>query len=154
MSGILSAPPYVPYGKVFNIIAAQTVSKVSFGIGKLNPAKRRQRAAYQDILEKNRYQSFAPERDGNAVKWFADAHDYMWAIAHAIESAKNEIYILDWWLSPELYLKRPPELFPEWRLDKLLKRKAEQGVKIYVIVYNEVRTPISGGTKLNVSHID
>ena len=46
--------------------------------------------------------------------------------------------ILDWWLSPELYLRRPPARYPEWRLDRLLKRKADQGVKIYVIVYKEV----------------
>ena len=44
----------------------------------------------------------------------------------------------DWWLTPELYLRRPPACHPEWRLDRILKRKAEQGVKIYVIVYKEV----------------
>jgi phospholipase D1/2 len=46
--------------------------------------------------------------------------------------------IKDWWLTPELYLRRPPACHPEWRLDRVLKRKAEQGVKIYVIVYKEV----------------
>ncbi len=45
----------------------------------------------------------------------------------------------DWWLTPELYLRRPAAYHPEWRLDRILKRKAEQGVKIYVIVYKEVR---------------
>ncbi|KAG8866190.1 hypothetical protein FRC20_008972, partial [Serendipita sp. 405] len=107
-------------------------------IGKLLPSKQRQRTEYDAILAANRFRSFAPEREGNTVKWFVDGHDYLWAISEAIESAKSELYILDWWLSPELYLRRPPELFPEWRLDALLKRKAEQGVKIYVIVYNEV----------------
>jgi phospholipase D1/2 len=29
-------------------------------------------------------------------------------------------------------------MFPDWRLDRLLKRKAEQGVRIYVMVYKEV----------------
>lgn len=61
--------------------------------------------------------------------------------------------ILDWWLSPELQvgsypveiggnliiqLRRPAALFPEWRLDRLLQRKAEEGVRIYVMVYKEV----------------
>jgi hypothetical protein len=41
-------------------------------------------------------------------------------------------------LSPETYLRRPPELFPEWRLDVLLKKKADQGVTVNIIVYNEV----------------
>lgn len=44
----------------------------------------------------------------------------------------------DWWLTPELYLRRPPAYHEEWRLDRILKRKAEQGVKIYVVVYKEV----------------
>ena len=37
-----------------------------------------------------------------------------------------------------MYLHRPPAKYPEWRLDRVLKRKAEEGVKIYVIVYKEV----------------
>jgi phospholipase D1/2 len=41
------------------------------------------------------------------------------------------------------YLRRPPATFPEWRLDRLLKRKAEQGVKVYVIVYKEVTQTMS-----------
>lgn len=51
--------------------------------------------------------------------------------------------ILDWWLSPELYLRRPPAQHPEYRLDRLLKRKAEEGVKIYIIVYKEVTQTMS-----------
>jgi phospholipase D1/2 len=46
-------------------------------------------------------------------------------------------------LSPELYLKRPPALFPEWRLDRLLAKKAAQGVKVHIIVYKEVTETMS-----------
>lgn len=46
--------------------------------------------------------------------------------------------ILDWWLSPELQLRRPAAKYPEWRLDRLLQRKAAEGVRIYVQVYKEV----------------
>lgn len=35
----------------------------------------------------------------------------------------------------ELYLRRPPAKHPEYRIDRILKRKAEQGVKIFIIVY-------------------
>ena len=55
----------------------------------------------------------------------------------------------DWWLTPELYLRRPPAYNEQWRLDRVLKRKAEQGVKIYVVVYKEVR---SHRTMLPVNH--
>ena len=61
----------------------------------------------------------------------------------ALEKAKETIYIADWWLSPELFLRRPPYFNHEWRLDQVLKRRAEAGVKIYVIVYKEVEQAIS-----------
>lgn len=48
------------------------------------------------------------------------------------------VYCQDWWLTPELYLRRPPAFHQDWRLDRILKRKAEEGVKIHVIVYKEV----------------
>jgi phospholipase D1/2 len=86
----------------------------------------------------HRFNSFAGQRSDNFVKWHIDGHDYMYAISEMLDSAKQTIFILDWWLTPELYLRRPPAYHPEWRLDRLLKRKAEQGVKIYVIVYKEV----------------
>jgi phospholipase D1/2 len=50
--------------------------------------------------------------------------------------------VKDWWLTPELYLRRPPAYYPESRLDRVLKRKAQQGVKIYVVVYKEVGVTI------------
>jgi phospholipase D1/2 len=53
----------------------------------------------------------------------------------------------DWWLTPELYLRRPPAYHPEWRLDRLLKRKAEQGVKVHIIVYKEVTQTMSMSSK-------
>jgi phospholipase D1/2 len=60
-----------------------------------------------------------------------------------LENAKETIYLADWWISPELFLRRPPYFNQEWRLDKIIKRKAEQGVKIYIIVYKEVAQAIS-----------
>lgn len=36
-------------------------------------------------------------------------------------------------------MRRPPSKYPEYRLDALLKRKADQGVKIYVVVYKVFR---------------
>ena len=48
----------------------------------------------------------------------------MAAVAEVIEAAKEEIFITDWWLSPEIYLKRGLDFTPALRLDYLLKRKA------------------------------
>ena len=56
----------------------------------------------------NRFMSFAPERkESNKCKWYSDAHFYFEDIFEALTNAKNEVYITDWYLSPELYLKRP-----------------------------------------------
>jgi hypothetical protein len=44
-------------------------------------------------------------------------------------------------------LMRVAALFPEWRLDRLLKRKAEQGVRIYVMVYKEVAASMALSSK-------
>ncbi|KIY71099.1 phospholipase D/nuclease [Cylindrobasidium torrendii FP15055 ss-10] len=114
-------------------------------IGNFNPNRRHDEPEEQEadrilaaIKETHRFQSFAEEREGNFVKWHVDGHDYMWALSEMLDRAKDVIFILDWWLTPELYLRRPPAEHEDYRLDRVLKRKAEEGVKIYVIVYKEV----------------
>jgi phospholipase D1/2 len=92
----------------------------------------------EEAAKTHRYRSFAPVTEGNEVKWYVDGRNYFWAVSEALENAKEVIYIEDWWLSPELFLRRPPAENTEWRLDRILQRKAEQGVKIYVSVYKEV----------------
>ncbi|CAA7264463.1 unnamed protein product [Cyclocybe aegerita] len=123
-------------------------------IGILNPNRRHddpeeqaQDALRAEIRAGHRFTSFAAERSGNTAKWHVDGHDYMWAVSELIDKAEEFIFIMDWWLTPELYLRRPPAYYPEWRLDYLLKRKAEQGVKIHVIVYKEVTQTMSMSSK-------
>lgn len=95
------------------------------------------------VAQSHRFESFAPEREGNKIKWYVDGRNYFWAVSVALEAAKESIYIADWWLSPELFLRRPPYFNQEWRLDQVLKRRAEAGVKIFVIVYKEVEAAVS-----------
>ncbi|KAH7092009.1 hypothetical protein FB567DRAFT_229060 [Paraphoma chrysanthemicola] len=63
---------------------------------------------------------------------------YMYAVSIALERAKESVWILDWWLSPELYLRRPPARNQQYRLDRMLLAAAERGVKVNIIVYKEV----------------
>ncbi|RBQ97696.1 hypothetical protein VDGD_20158 [Verticillium dahliae] len=90
----------------------------------------------------NRYQSFAPQSTGNA-KWYVDGCSYFWAVSEALENARESIYILDWWLSPEIYLRRPPAANERYRLDNMLKAAAERGVKVSIIVYREVEAALT-----------
>ena len=85
-----------------------------------------------------------PDRHPNIVKWYVCGADYMEAAAEAMESARERIFICDWQISPCVYLKRPfsEELgihVPDdyWRLDNLLQRKANQGVRIYILLYQD-----------------
>ncbi|KAK0269983.1 Phospholipase D1 [Friedmanniomyces endolithicus] len=91
---------------------------------------------------KQRFNSYAPVRNNVWARWLVDGRDHMWQVSRAIDNAKDFIYIHDWWLSPELYMRRPAAISQKWRLDRLLKRKAEEGVKIFVIVYRNIESAV------------
>lgn len=90
----------------------------------------------------NRFDSFAPVRSNVFTQWLVDGRDYMWNVSRAISMAKDVIHIHDWWLTPELYMRRPAAISQKWRLDRLLQRKAREGVKIFVIVYRNINSAI------------
>ncbi len=76
--------------------------------------------------------------------WFVDGCPLMSAVCDAVLAANEEVFITDWWLSPEVfskiekecarfdikssspqvYLKRGADFSPALRLDFLLRRKA------------------------------
>ncbi|XP_047484778.1 phospholipase D1-like isoform X5 [Penaeus chinensis] len=85
-----------------------------------------------------RYNAFAPVRSNSYACWYVDGARYMWDVADILESAKEEIFITDWWMSPEIYLKRPDLTGNQWRLAEVLKRQAERGVRIFILLYKEV----------------
>ncbi|KAL8827974.1 MAG: hypothetical protein Q9191_002859, partial [Dirinaria sp. TL-2023a] len=90
----------------------------------------------------NRFDSFAPVRSNVFAQWLVDGRDYMWNVSRAIDMAKDVIHIHDWWLTPELYMRRPAAISQKWRLDRLLQRKAREGVKVFVIVYRNINSAI------------
>ncbi|EEA29068.1 hypothetical protein TMatcc_002564 [Talaromyces marneffei ATCC 18224] len=92
---------------------------------------------------RNRFGSFAPTREANDVKWHVDGFTYFWAVSRALESARESIWILDWWLSPELYLRRPPAKNEQYRLDRMLQAAAQRGVRVNIIVYKEVEAALT-----------
>ncbi|CAO1442602.1 unnamed protein product [Diamesa serratosioi] len=92
----------------------------------------------KDFTTTNPHNSFVPLRSGSLAGWFVDGSNFMSAVADALEGATEEIFIADWWLTPEIYMKRPALDGDYWRLDKILLRKASQGIKIFVLLYKEV----------------
>ncbi|XP_058412332.1 phospholipase D1 isoform X1 [Diceros bicornis minor] len=91
-----------------------------------------------NFLKDHRFGSYAAIQENTLAKWYVNAKGYFEDVANAMEEAKEEIFITDWWLSPEIFLKRPVVEGNRWRLDYILKRKAQQGVRIFVMLYKEV----------------
>ncbi|KAL6940210.1 hypothetical protein ACO0QE_004106 [Hanseniaspora vineae] len=105
---------------------------------------------------KNRFDSFAPIRNNCYCKFLVDGRDYFWAISEALTMAQDCIFIHDWWLSPELYMRRPAQGNEEYRIDRILKERASQGVKIFIVVYRNVGATVgtdSSWTKHRFLHL-
>jgi phosphatidylserine/phosphatidylglycerophosphate/cardiolipin synthase-like enzyme len=99
--------------------------------------------AYKNRV-KNEYNSFANEKIHNYTKFFVDAEDYFSDLYDKILAAKDTIFIAGWWVSPEVFLKRPVHIDnTQYRLMDILKLKAEEGVKIHLLIYKEVRIALT-----------
>ena len=85
-----------------------------------------------------RFESSYPPRLGTSVQLYTCGKDYFTAAAVALLNAKQEIFITGWMVSPMLIMTRPPA--PPIRLDQILKYKADQGVKIWVLLYKEIES--------------
>ncbi|CAF5001835.1 unnamed protein product [Rotaria sp. Silwood1] len=61
----------------------------------------------------------------------------MLANAKALLTSKEEVFIIDWWLSPELMLIRSADE-KAFRLDNILGRIAGAEVRVHVMLYKEM----------------
>lgn len=82
------------------------------------------------------YEATFPPRSNTPLELYSCGKEYFSSLALGLLSAREEIFITAWKLSPSLLLSRPPA--PPLRLDQILKHKADKGVKIYVLLYKEV----------------
>uniref|UniRef100_A0A8C5X4I3 Phospholipase n=1 Tax=Malurus cyaneus samueli TaxID=2593467 RepID=A0A8C5X4I3_9PASS len=78
----------------------------------------------KDFLTEHRFGSYAAVQENTLAKW--------------LHLAVVFIYLYFLRLSPEIFMKRPVVEGNRWRLDCILKRKAQQGVRIFVMLYKEV----------------
>ena len=84
------------------------------------------------------FDSSFPSRYHNYAKWYVDGLNYYSEVMEALQAAKREVYISDWWLSPEMYLRRPSRLYPNSQIAEVLGTLADRGVQVCVCVYKEV----------------
>ena len=86
----------------------------------------------------NRYNSSFPVRPSNLAKWYVDGQDYFSDVCDELRKARNVVYISDWWLSPELVLKRPASENQTNTILEVLGQLADRRVNVYIHVYKEV----------------
>ena len=92
--------------------------------------------SFKQNENKNIYSSFVDKKENNKVNFFVDAHDYFQELSQRLKSARETIYITDWWMSPELTLIRPSQ--EKSMLMDIFEERAKAGVKIYILVFNEM----------------
>ncbi|EGC34269.1 hypothetical protein DICPUDRAFT_55934 [Dictyostelium purpureum] len=97
-----------------------------------------------------RYHSFAsPQEDIHVIPYINGNH-YLKGVYKALKHATSEIYIAGWWISPNLSMNRTAKKSKspdKYRLDSLLMKKASEGVKIYVLVWDETMIAMDLGSR-------
>lgn len=66
-------------------------------------------------------------------------------------NAEKEVFITDWFLTPQIYLRRPWFKHQRSWLDWVFKKIAERGVKIHIILFKEDNNVLynnSGGVEM------
>ncbi len=75
---------------------------------------------------------------------------YFAAVADALEAAQSQIFITAWFLSPELLLRRRADGdADDLCLEDALRRAAERGVRIFVLMYAEVPHTIANNHQVH-----
>ena len=113
---------------------------------------------YKLIIKNNIYKAYTNEKKNNYAQWFIDGKDYYEDLFEKLMEAKKTIFITDWWMSPEVWLKRPvlesdyikSTKIKENKLSRLmdiLQFKAQKGVKIYILIYYECSLALTLNSK-------
>ncbi|CAF4976181.1 unnamed protein product [Rotaria sp. Silwood1] len=84
--------------------------------------------------QRSMFIKFEKEDDRNT--WFINGQSYMETVAKSILAAREDIFIAGWFISPELMLIRPCD-DDSMRLVNLLNKRAEEGIRVYVLLFND-----------------
>lgn len=102
--------------------------------------------AESDLRNRRRFLSFSPVRRNNIVNFYVDGKNYFENLYETLKLARNEVFIAGWWIYPTLYLKRKVKngvLNKTYRLDHVLKKMAENGIKIRILIYREFQMALT-----------
>lgn len=62
-----------------------------------------------------KFNSLSVYNENNSYCRYVDGSWYMSDVADLLEAAQDEIFITDWWLSPDIYMKRPDLTGKYWK---------------------------------------
>lgn len=122
---------------------------------------------YISNIKPNIYHSFVYEKTECRAKWFIDGEDYFKDVREKLLAAKETVFITDWWMSPELFLKRPVNMKQYQaltmgqpvvannkqqednltRLCDVLNHIAHKGVRVYILVFCEFELALTLNSK-------
>jgi len=110
-------------------------------------------AVRQNTRDGFNYQSFAPKRHHTPAQWYVNGKEYYTALMGALKMAKKRVFIVGWYMSPGLYLKRDP-VDKDSRLDKLLLECAQRGAQIYIIIWSCFKFAYDLQSKMVEEHLN
>jgi len=88
-----------------------------------------------------RYNSLYPIRFSDGCKVLIDAEEYYNELIITLKQARSSVMIADWFLTPELFLKRPAKFddpgSQRMQLVELLGQLADRNVDISIFIYRE-----------------
>ncbi len=87
-------------------------------------------------------------RVGSTCRWMVDGKDTFEEIRKAIRWAKKEIYITSWFFCAHVFVG------PEERLDTLLQLKASEGVRVYLLLWNETKLTLDLNSHFSESYME
>ena len=116
---------------------------------------------YKSLMKNNKYDSYTNMKQFNLAHWFVDGKDYFEDLYDKLMHSQTSVFITDWWLSPEVYLKRPVDYNvytsleknaviheqPYTRLMDILNHLAKRGVNVYILVYCEMSLALTLNSK-------
>ena len=88
------------------------------------------------LFTRHRFGSFSQVREKCWSKIYVDGEDYFKDLCNELNKARKEVCITDWWITPFFLLKRPDKIENRKnRLDGILQRLGERGVKILILLF-------------------
>ncbi|KAJ3807520.1 phospholipase D/nuclease [Lentinula aff. lateritia] len=106
--------------------------------------------SFNGFLNPNRRRDDPEEKAADALRAEINASNRFDSFGR--RTFRKRVYIHPRLVGPLSFICAPPAKHSEWSLDKVLKRKAQQGVKVYVVVYKEVSQTMSMSSK-HAKHI-